>query len=64
MAQTQEATKGVTAGYQLEGTLLEACSCGVLCPCWVGEDPDAGVCQAKKRTSCRRGRRVASTCRV
>jgi hypothetical protein len=20
--------------YDLEGTLLEACSCGVLCPCW------------------------------
>jgi hypothetical protein len=44
MAQTQEAAKGVAAGYQLEGTLLEACSCGVLCPCWVGEDPDGGVC--------------------
>ncbi len=35
-----------TAGYLLEGTLLEACSCGVLCPCWVGEDPDGGQCFA------------------
>lgn len=32
--------------YQLTGTLLEACSCGVLCPCWVGEDPDGGECFA------------------
>src|SRR4029453_3267295 len=31
-------------GYQLQGTLLEACSCGVLCPCWIGEDPDGGTC--------------------
>jgi hypothetical protein len=38
--------KPVTAasGYLLEGTLLEACSCGVLCPCWIGEDPDGGQC--------------------
>ena len=33
-------------GYQLEGSLLEACSCGVLCPCWIGEDPDGGTCEA------------------
>ena len=32
--------------YSLTGTLLEACSCGVLCPCWVGEDPDMGECLA------------------
>jgi hypothetical protein len=32
--------------YELEGTLLEACSCGVLCPCWIGEDPDGGTCDA------------------
>ena len=32
--------------YSLTGTLLEACSCGVLCPCWVGEDPDGGECLA------------------
>lgn len=35
-----------TTGYRLEGTLLEACSCGVLCPCWIGEDPDLGECWA------------------
>ena len=34
------------AGYQLEGSLLEACSCEVLCPCWIGEDPDHGTCEA------------------
>lgn len=33
-------------GYELHGTLLEACSCGVLCPCWIGEDPDHGTCDA------------------
>ncbi len=33
-------------GYDLQGTLLEACSCGVLCPCWIGEDPDSGSCDA------------------
>jgi hypothetical protein len=30
--------------YQLEGRLLEVCDCKVLCPCWVGEDPDNGTC--------------------
>jgi hypothetical protein len=30
--------------YQLEGRLLEVCTCNILCPCWVGEDPDNGVC--------------------
>lgn len=34
------------AGYDIEGTLLEACSCKVLCPCWIGEDPDGGACDA------------------
>jgi hypothetical protein len=33
-------------GYELEGTLLEACSCNVLCPCWIGEDPDHGTCES------------------
>ncbi len=33
-------------GYQLEGRLLEVCDCNVLCPCWVGEDPDNPTCQA------------------
>jgi hypothetical protein len=31
--------------YNLQGTLLEACSCNVLCPCWIGEDPDGGSCE-------------------
>jgi hypothetical protein len=30
------------AGYELEGSLLEVCTCNVLCPCWIGEDPDGG----------------------
>src|SRR2546422_11203097 len=33
--------------YSLEGTLLEVCTCNILCPCWVGEDPDGdGYCDA------------------
>src|SRR5262249_18771508 len=30
--------------YMVEGRLLEVCTCNVLCPCWVGEDPDGGTC--------------------
>jgi hypothetical protein len=30
--------------YHLEGRLLEVCNCRVLCPCWIGEDPDSGTC--------------------
>ena len=26
--------------YKLEGSLLEVCNCEVLCPCWIGVDPD------------------------
>ena len=32
--------------YAIEGRLLEACSCGGPCPCWVGDDPDGGTCDA------------------
>jgi hypothetical protein len=31
-------------GYEIEGRLLEVCTCNVLCPCWVGEDPDFKTC--------------------
>ncbi|MGH8966457.1 MAG: DUF1326 domain-containing protein [Actinomycetes bacterium] len=31
--------------YELEGRLLEVCTCNTLCPCWVGEDPDGGTCE-------------------
>jgi hypothetical protein len=40
----QEGTKPM--GYVLEGDLLEVCNCNVLCPCWIGEDPDNGTCQS------------------
>ena len=30
--------------YEIEGRLLEVCTCNVLCPCWVGEDPDYKTC--------------------
>jgi hypothetical protein len=32
--------------YQIEGRLLEVCTCNILCPCWVGEDPDRGTCDS------------------
>ena len=32
--------------YDIEGKLLEVCTCNVLCPCWVGEDPDGGTCDS------------------
>jgi hypothetical protein len=45
--ETREKTKmTINGGYDLEGTLLEACTCEVLCPCWIGEDPDGGSCKA------------------
>lgn len=30
--------------YEIEGRLLEVCTCNVLCPCWVGENPDYTTC--------------------
>ena len=44
--ETAPAAAPTTGGYQLQGTLLEACTCDVLCPCWIGEDPDGGTCQS------------------
>lgn len=32
--------------YQLQGSILEVCNCEVLCPCWIGEDPDNGICNS------------------
>jgi hypothetical protein len=46
MATAEEQPAAAAAGYQLEGSLLEVCSCDVLCPCWIGEDPDLGTCNA------------------
>lgn len=39
------ATTGA-ATYEVEGRLLEVCTCHTLCPCWVGEDPDGGTCDS------------------
>lgn len=46
MAITEPQPAATTPAYDLQGTLIEACSCGILCPCWVGEDPDGGTCDA------------------
>ena len=32
--------------YRLQGSILEVCTCQVLCPCWIGEDPDGGTCDS------------------
>jgi hypothetical protein len=45
-ADTAVQTDAESAVYQFEGTLLEACNCDVLCPCWIGEDPDNGTCSS------------------
>ena len=40
-------TTAETTSYAVEGRLLEVCTCNVLCPCWVGEDPDGdGTCDS------------------
>jgi hypothetical protein len=52
-AEGQAATESV---YTLEGTLIEACSCNVNCPCWIGEDPDLGECFAIIAYGIERGR--------
>src|SRR3954468_13272697 len=36
-----------TTSYAVEGRVLEVCTCKVLCPCWVGADPDGdGTCDS------------------
>jgi hypothetical protein len=42
--------------YEVEGRLLEVCSCNTLCPCWVGEDPDGGMCDSVLAWHVDRGR--------
>src|SRR2546426_598105 len=37
-------TEELSMAYEIEGRLLEVCTCHILCPCWVGEDPDGGTC--------------------
>jgi hypothetical protein len=46
MTTTERAAVTTGVVYDLQGTLLEACSCLAVCPCWVGQDPDGGSCDA------------------
>ena len=46
MTATQTIKQKGSTVYSLHGSLLEACSCGVACPFWIGEDPDGGECYA------------------
>ncbi|MGH6943066.1 MAG: DUF1326 domain-containing protein [Geminicoccaceae bacterium] len=41
--------------YSLEGNILEVCDCNVLCPCWIGEDPDNGTCRSALAYNITRG---------
>jgi len=43
---TTTAEPATTTIYDIEGRLLEVCTCNTLCPCWVGEDPDGGTCDS------------------
>jgi hypothetical protein len=45
---TATSTAGTVATtYDVEGRLLEVCTCNTLCPCWVGENPDGdGTCDS------------------
>ncbi len=56
MTTVQEAPEQTRTVYSLEGTLIEACSCNVNCPCWIGEDPDLGSCYAIVAYGIERGR--------
>ena len=53
---TAEEPSATESVYTLEGTLIEACSCNVNCPCWIGEDPDLGECFAIIAYGIERGR--------
>ena len=46
MTTVQEVPERTDIVYSLQGSLIEACSCNVNCPCWIGEDPDLGECFA------------------
>ena len=46
MTTVEELGEETETVYSLQGTLIEACSCNVNCPCWIGEDPDLGECFA------------------
>jgi hypothetical protein len=51
-----EAKIATTTGtYLLSGTIVEACTCQILCPCWVGEDPDGGTCDGVLAYNIERG---------
>jgi hypothetical protein len=42
----ETAAGNIDTGYQLEGSILEVCTCQILCPCWVGENPDYTTCDS------------------
>lgn len=45
MTATEAETTAATT-YEIEGRMLEVCTCAAICPCWVGLDPDGGTCDS------------------
>ena len=45
-AQDTTSEEAATMTYEIEGRLLEVCTCLAVCPCWVGQDPDGGECNS------------------
>lgn len=41
--------------YQLEGQVIEVCTCKAICPCWIGEEPDQGYCNGVLAYHIKRG---------
>jgi hypothetical protein len=49
--------------YRLRGSILEVCTWQVLCPRWIGEDPDNGIWIQQSRIVLLREAATASMCR-
>jgi hypothetical protein len=45
-APTGTQAQAPTYTYQIEGTVMEACTCVTLCPCHAGQDPSHSSCEA------------------
>ena len=40
---------------ELEGNMLEVCSCEAVCPCFVNEIPDGGTCDVSVASHIKKG---------
>jgi hypothetical protein len=46
MGTTAPVSEPTATKYDVEGRLLEVCTCMSVCPCWIGNDPDGGTCES------------------